>query len=1088
MPYREVTCPSDFSVCVDANAVTLSGATPTGGEYSGTGVTEGSFDPSVAGAGEHTITYTYTDSETNCTNSCTFTITVDALPEVTCPSDFSVCVDANAVTLSGATPTGGEYSGTGVTEGSFDPSVAGAGEHTITYTYTDSETNCTNSCTFTITVDALPEVTCPSDFSVCVDANAVTLSGATPTGGEYSGTGVTEGSFDPSVAGAGEHTITYTYTDSETNCTNSCTFTITVDALPEVTCPSDFSVCVDANAVTLSGATPMGGEYSGTGVTEGSFDPSVAGVGEHTITYTYTDSETNCTNSCTFTITVDALPVVTCPSDFSVCVDANAVTLSGATPMGGEYSGTGVTEGSFDPSVAGVGEHTITYTYTDSETNCTNSCTFTITVDALPVVTCPSDFSVCVDANAVTLSGATPMGGEYSGTGVTEGSFDPSVAGVGEHTITYTYTDSETNCTNSCTFTITVDALPVVTCPSDFSVCVDANAVTLSGATPMGGEYSGTGVTEGSFDPSVAGVGEHTITYTYTDSETNCTNSCTFTITVNALPVVTCPSDFSVCVDANAVTLSGATPTGGEYSGTGVTEGSFDPSVAGAGEHTITYTYTDSETNCTNSCTFTITVNALPVVTCPSDFSVCVDANAVTLSGATPMGGEYSGTGVTEGSFDPSVAGVGEHTITYTYTDSETNCTNSCTFTITVDALPVVTCPSDFSVCVDANAVTLSGATPMGGEYSGTGVTEGSFDPSVAGVGEHTITYTYTDSETNCTNSCTFTITVNALPVVTCPSDFSVCVDANAVTLSGGTPMGGEYSGTGVSEGSFDPSVAGVGEHTITYTYTDSETNCTNSCTFTITVNALPVVTCPSDFSVCVDANAVTLSGGTPMGGEYSGTGVSEGSFDPSVAGVGEHTITYTYIDSETNCTNSCTFTITVHDSPTITGELSVCIDETTQLTGSGTPASEGAWTSDDEEIATVNETGLVTGVSDGMVMITYTDENGCTATVEVMVIVGELCGACVTTRVVEASELAGMHDNVFYASELIISNGVITVGENIEFRSDETELLQGFEVELGAEFTIFNDPCVPVENLTKDQYRGLMQLLELKKKGQEKK
>ena len=558
--------------------------------------------------------------------------------------------------------------------------------------------------------------------------------------------------------------VQLTVTNTVTGCMAVKTFDFTVNALPVVTCPSDFSVCVDANAVTLSGATPMGGEYSGTGVTEGSFDPSVAGVGEHTITYTYTDSETNCTNSCTFTITVDALPVVTCPSDFSVCVDANAVTLSGATPMGGEYSGTGVTEGSFDPSVAGVGEHTITYTYTDSETNCTNSCTFTITVDALPVVTCPSDFSVCVDANAVTLSGATPMGGEYSGTGVTEGSFDPSVAGVGEHTITYTYTDSETNCTNSCTFTITVDALPVVTCPSDFSVCVDANAVTLSGATPMGGEYSGTGVTEGSFDPSVAGVGEHTITYTYTDSETNCTNSCTFTITVNALPVVTCPSDFSVCVDANAVTLSGATPTGGEYSGTGVTEGSFDPSVAGAGEHTITYTYTDSETNCTNSCTFTITVNALPVVTCPSDFSVCVDANAVTLSGATPTGGEYSGTGVTEGSFDPSVAGAGEHTITYTYTDSETNCTNSCTFTITVDALPEVTCPSDFSVCVDANAVTLSGATPMGGEYSGTGVTEGSFDPSVAGVGEHTITYTYTDSETNCTNSCTFTITVDALP------------------------------------------------------------------------------------------------------------------------------------------------------------------------------------------------------------------------------------------------------------------------------------------------------------------------------------
>ena len=203
-----------------------------------------------------------------------------------------------------------------------------------------------------------------------------------------------------------------------------------------------------------------------------------------------------------------------------------------------------------------------------------------------------------------------------------------------------------------------------------------------------------------------------------------------------------------------------------------------------------------------------------------------------------------------------------------------------------------------------------------------------------------------------------------------------------------------------------------------------------------------------------------------------------------------ETTTLYVYAETGTtpNCFAEHEFTVTINDSPTITGELSVCIDETTQLTGSGTPASEGAWTSADEEIATVDETGLVTGISEGTVMITYTDGNGCFATVEVMVITGELCGACVDSRVIEASELAGMHDDVFYASQLIISNGIITVGENIEFRSSETELLQGFEVELGAELAVYNDPCVPVENLTKDQYKGLMQLLDLKKKAEEKK
>lgn len=53
--------------------------------------------------------------------------------------------------------------------------------------------------------------------------------------------------------------------------------------------------------------------------------------------------------------------------------------------------------------------------------------------------------------------------------------------------------------------------------------------------------------------------------------------------------------------------------------------------------------------------------------------------------------------------------------------------------------------------------------------------------------------------------------------------------------LTGGLPEGGEYSGPGVSNGMFDPSVAGLGEHTITYTVTDLNF-CSNSAEDIITV------------------------------------------------------------------------------------------------------------------------------------------------------------------------------------------------------------------------------------------------------------
>jgi hypothetical protein len=53
--------------------------------------------------------------------------------------------------------------------------------------------------------------------------------------------------------------------------------------------------------------------------------------------------------------------------------------------------------------------------------------------------------------------------------------------------------------------------------------------------------------------------------------------------------------------------------------------------------------------------------------------------------------------------------------------------------------------------------------------------------------------------------------------------------DYNApLTLTGGAPVGGTYSGPGVNAGTFNPTTAGFGNHTLTYTFTDGN-GCTNS-------------------------------------------------------------------------------------------------------------------------------------------------------------------------------------------------------------------------------------------------------------------
>ncbi len=74
--------------------------------------------------------------------------------------------------------------------------------------------------------------------------------------------------------------------------------------LPEVTLAPFEWVCLGWPAFELTGGLPEGGIYSGPGVVNGWFNPATAGVGTHTITYTYEDLN-GCENFTTETILVD---------------------------------------------------------------------------------------------------------------------------------------------------------------------------------------------------------------------------------------------------------------------------------------------------------------------------------------------------------------------------------------------------------------------------------------------------------------------------------------------------------------------------------------------------------------------------------------------------------------------------------------------------------------------------------------------------------------------------------------------------------------------------------------------------------------
>lgn len=313
------------------------------------------------------------------------------LPELTCAQDFSVCLNHEAFVLDLVTPAGGMYSGAGVLDGMFYPALAGTGMHPINYSYVSPENGCTQSCSFTITVLPLPEMSCGENLEICLNAVPLTLENAMPGGGDYSGTGVEEGVFVPAIAGVGTHTITYFYT-GENGCSSTCQFQITVHPVQELSCPEPLGVCIYDDPSTLSLVQPEGGTYEGTGVEGNTFYPDLAGAGIHFITYHF-QNEFGCQTSCEFTIEVYPKPVLNCTFPAEICLYDGPLYLEGCTPEGGEYSGNAVAGNTFFPEIAGEGVHEIDYHYTNPSTGCENQTTFEIEVLPAQLVNLPNGWS-----------------------------------------------------------------------------------------------------------------------------------------------------------------------------------------------------------------------------------------------------------------------------------------------------------------------------------------------------------------------------------------------------------------------------------------------------------------------------------------------------------------------------------------------------------------------------------------------------------------------------------------------------------------------------------------------------------------------
>lgn len=281
-----------------------------------------------------------------------------------------------------------------------------------------------------------------------------------------------------------------------------------------------------------------------------------------------------------------------------------------------------------------------------------------------------------------------------------------------------------------------------------------------------------------------------------------------------------------------------------------------------------------------------------------------------------------------------------------------------------------------------------------------------------------------------------------------------------------------EISGTPIVSGVFNYSIGLIGG-------TCSGINASG----TITINDLPIITCPDAVNgVCLNDSVIDLTTLTPqanpVGGTFSGTGVSGTTFDSGIAGLGTHSIAYNYIDGN-GCTNSCNFALTVSDT---IAPLAICVaNDTFELTtylNSMEASLLGSGSTDNcTDTLAYSFSSNFTGSSrvfdcDDVynsplsikIYVRDIQQNVDSCVVNSLTVIAsepEICACEWDTITLTNSIPSGLHK----AKQVVISTGTVSSVDSATFKAGNTILLQaGFKTQPESYFFAGIDTCTPPE------------------------
>jgi gliding motility-associated-like protein len=377
-----------------------------------------------------------------------------------------------------------------------------------------------------------------------------------------------------------------------------------------------------------------------------------------------------------------------------------------------------------------------------------------------------------------------------------------------------------------------------------------------------------------------------------------CVKDTTVAATFNVRPLLAYAPIPAVCESQAGTTsiasasVTNSVPGTGVYRGPATTAaGLFNPSVAGAGTHTIWYVYS-ANGGCIDSISQTIRVNAKPAAsfTYPSGGCLPVSGlaqfnNTTTISDGQTVtyNWDFGDPNATAANPNNSTAqnpthnysNFGNYTIKLTAM-SANGCTDDTTITTAFSVKPAISFPALASSCTSGGTVSIAQAVVTNG-VTGTGIyrgpgtsANGNFNPAVAGEGTHTIWYVFT-SAGNCVDSISSAVKVHPKPVANFTVNNNICLDGQA-TFTPSTPISGaevvtwnwdfgdNNTASYTNDNAFTRSYSAAGNYSVKLV-TVSDSGCLSDVfTRALGVRPLPVANFTMPAAVCMPNGAATFS------------------------------------------------------------------------------------------------------------------------------------------------------------------------------------------------------------------------------------